>query len=140
VLAGLQRSYARVGAKSGWMGSTGLDAREAREACPSHLFQTLTDTRDAINEIYIVEHICREGDDTGRRVLGGDDLLPIFIFVVARSCTRAPASGLRSVGGASSGELGGGAAVAAAHSGAEALATMHEWMMRLGASTDASGE
>ena len=56
-----------------------------------------------------------EGEDASRDVyLAGDDFLPIFIFVAAR-CS-------------------------AVHAGGMALATMQEWMMRMGASTDASHE
>lgn len=92
-----------------------LEKAQARRALPSSLFRVLTDTRDMINDVFVHER-CGEGERAaGRRVLGGDDLLPIFIFVAAKSCNQMRAGG-------------------------EALATMQEWMMRLGASTDASQE
>ena len=95
-----------------------LEAQQARDALPSSLFTVLTETRDVINQVFLKEHHGGEEGSgralAGRRVLGGDDLLPIFIFVAAR-CS-------------------------AVHAGGMALATMQEWMMRMGASTDASQE
>ena len=107
----------RAGATPGYDGLI-TEVAEAVAALPSSLFQVLVDARDSINSTYIEEHEEAGGQDRPRRVLGGDDLIPIFIFALARSSDSAAA----------------GAGVGAI------LLAVQEWMTRLGASTDASAE
>ena len=115
---------AGAGATPGYDGLI-TEVAEAEAALPSSLFQVLVDARDSINSTYIEEHEEAGGGSSGpnrrdrsRRVLGGDDLIPIFIFALARSSDSAAA----------------GAGVGAM------LLAVQEWMTRLGASTDASAE
>jgi hypothetical protein len=100
--------------------SAAADVAEAEAALPSSLFEVLVEARDTINATFIQEHNDSEqsGGNRRTRVLGGDDLLPIFIFALARSSESAPP----------------GAGVGAM------LLAVQEWMTRLGASTDADAE
>jgi hypothetical protein len=100
--------------------SARTDVAEAEAALPSSLFEVLVEGRDIINATFIQEH--NEGaHNSGHRharVLGGDDLLPIFIFALARSSESAlPGAGVGAM-----------------------LLAVQEWMTRIGASTDADAE
>lgn len=121
-LTRLQTTAFVIGADGRPIGETsaGTDLAEAEAALPSSLFEVLVEARDIINATFIQEHNDGAPNSGSRhaRVLGGDDLLPIFIFALARSSERAmPGAGVGAM-----------------------LLAVQEWMTRIGASTDADAE
>ena len=123
VLTRLQTTAFGIGAEGrpgGASASARTDVAEAEAALPSSLFEVLVEARDVINDTFIQEHN-ESGHRSGQRharVLGADDLLPIFIFALARSAESAlPGAGVGAM-----------------------LLAVQEWMTRIGASTDADAE